>query len=147
MAEFMTDGVFLPAPNHSWQSVRGPPIYTAWKKTRPWSHRRGSITTFFRRRGRCPNYTAWNQDCSLEWDEWLMVDALVSPSHCVLEVGARFGTTSCMLSRATNNSGKVIAVEPDRDVHTHLQSNRARHCCNFHVDLLRTGSIPIIWSL
>ena len=54
--------------------------------------------------------------CGIEWDEWVLVEALVSPSHTVLELGARFGTTSCALARATGNSGRVVAVEPDASV-------------------------------
>ena len=33
--------------------------------------------------------------CGLEHDEWAMVSALVRPHDTVLELGARYGTTSC----------------------------------------------------
>jgi hypothetical protein len=43
--------------------------------------------------------------CFIEHDEWMVVDAAVRPEHTVLEFGARYGTTSCRLARATNSSG------------------------------------------
>ena len=55
--------------------------------------------------------------CGMEWDEWQLVNALVRPEDTVLELGARFGTTSCVLSKLTGNAGRVVAVEPDRSVH------------------------------
>lgn len=63
-----------------------------------------------------------------------MVSALVTPAHTVIEMGARFGTTSCMLAAMTNNSGRVISVEPeDGQVLAHLLDNREAHCCAFHI--------------
>jgi len=55
--------------------------------------------------------------CGIELDEWIMVDALVTPKHSVIEFGARFGTTSCRLARATRNSGarQRGATLPDPD--------------------------------
>ena len=71
--------------------------------------------------------------CGMEWDEWIMVDALVRPRHTVIEFGGRFGTTSCRLARATANSGAVAVVEPDSSVHKTLLHNRDAHRCSFHV--------------
>ena len=55
------------------------------------------------------------------------------PSHTVLELGARHGTTSCRLARATNNTGNVVSVDPDASTTQSLLRNRDRHSCNFHV--------------
>ena len=74
-------------------------------------------------------------ECGIEWVQWLMADALVRPGDTVLELGARFGTTSCALAAATNNSGRVISVEPDAAVHAALLANRAAHRCRFHAVL------------
>lgn len=82
-------------------------------------------------------------ECGIEWAEWIMVDALVAPTDTVLEVGARFGTTSCALARATNNSGRVVSVEPDTKVHEYLLSNRLSHNCNFHAVLGVVSSVPM----
>ena len=43
----------------------------------------------------------------------MLIDALVPPDAVVLEVGARYGTTACMLALKTNNSGNVVSVDPD----------------------------------
>ncbi len=82
--------------------------------------------------------------CNIEWDEWVMVRALVTPEHTVLEVGARFGTTSCMLAAATNNTGRVISVEPDYKVHRYLLANRDAHCCAFHVVQGTVATRPLV---
>ena len=73
--------------------------------------------------------------CGIEIDEWVMVDALISPSHSVIEFGARFGTTSCRLAHATKNSGNVVSVDPDRSAHKFLLENRELNRCNFHAVL------------
>ena len=71
--------------------------------------------------------------CQVERDEWLLAAAFIRPGDTVLELGARWGTTSCALARMTNNSGSVVAVEPDQSVHRALLVNR--HVCrgNFHI--------------
>ena len=71
--------------------------------------------------------------CGIEWDEWTMVHALVTDSDAVLELGGRFGTTSCALAAATGNSGRVVAVEPDERAWPYLMRNRHEHQCAFGV--------------
>ena len=71
--------------------------------------------------------------CSLEWNEWTLARALLSPSHTILELGARYGTTSCVLSQITRNSGRVIAIEPDPSVSQALAFNRIQHNCSFQL--------------
>ena len=44
------------------------------------------------------------------------VRQLVLPSDGVLEVGSRYGTTSCEVAVMQNNSGNLVAVEPDHRV-------------------------------
>ena len=51
--------------------------------------------------------------CGMEFDEWQLVRGLVRPANAVLELGGRFGTTSCVLAQQTGNSGRVVTVEPD----------------------------------
>ena len=84
--------------------------------------------------------------CGMEWDEWNLVRALVRPHNVVLELGGRFGTTSCVLSEATGNAGSVVAVEPDPKAHRQLLHNRERHNCSFHVFRGTVGSVPIALS-
>ena len=91
----------------------------------------------------CPSWRGVGPHCGIEWDEWMMIDALITPRHTVLELGGRFGTSSCRLARATNNSGQVVTVEPDERVQSALLLNRDVHRCNFHVIKGTVSDMPL----
>ena len=74
-------------------------------------------------------------NCRLEWDEWMLVNALIHEGDVVMEYGARYGTTSCVISRAVGKSGHVVSIEVDPDVHGYLLLNRELHKCNYHAVL------------
>lgn len=78
-----------------------------------------------------------------EFDEWMLVNAFVQEGDVVIEFGARFGTTSCILSRNVGNAGHVISVEPDIAVHGYLLRNQHRHRCNFHSVLGTVSKKPL----
>ena len=81
-------------------------------------------------KGRCSfEGTTW---CGMEWDVWVVARALLSPHHRVLELGARYGTTSCVLANLTGNRGRVVSAEPDPRVHNLLLHNRKVNSCSFH---------------
>jgi FkbM family methyltransferase len=84
-----------------------------------------------------------NCQCAIEHDEWMPVDALVRPDDVVIEWGARHGTTSCRLARATNNTGNVISVEPDARVYANILQNRQAHHCNFHLVRGTVSDVPL----
>lgn len=67
----------------------------------------------------------------MEAVEHALVQQFIHPNDAVLELGARFGTTSCMISYQLRNSGKLISVEPDQSVWNLIDENRRRHRCNF----------------
>ena len=71
---------------------------------------------------------AW---CRVELTTQRMVREFLQPDDVVLETGARYGTTSCAISMALNNSGHHIAVEPDESVWSSLVQNRHDHNCDF----------------
>merc|ERR550514_1223819 len=48
--------------------------------------------------------------------EHSMVLRYVKPNASVLEIGTRYGTSTCVLSRILQNSGKQVGVEADEDV-------------------------------
>ena len=52
----------------------------------------------------------------MERDTHQAVRKLIQPSDTVLEVGSRYGTTTCEVAVRQNNSGRLIAVEPDHRV-------------------------------
>lgn len=81
--------------------------------------------------------------CKIEWDEWMLVNAFVKPGDVVIEFGARFGTTSCILSRNVGTEGHVISVEPDINVHGYLLRNGHDHQCNYHAVLGTVSNSPL----
>ena len=70
----------------------------------------------------------------------------MTKENAVLELGGRFGTTSCVLAQSTGNSGAVVAVEPDPSVHAQLLRNRDAHNCSFHILRGVVGDTPIALS-
>ena len=54
--------------------------------------------------------------CSVEWDMHLLVRKFINPTDTVMEFGGRYGTTTCAVADIQNNSGALIAVEPDPKV-------------------------------
>ena len=108
---------FVPAPRFAPGSARVPIEFT---------ERRGN------KNGRCSTFRG-SHACRIEHDEWVMSTAFITPEHTILELGARYGTTSCVLAQLTNNSGNVVSVEPDPTVHDDLLYNRDAHRCNVHV--------------
>lgn len=68
--------------------------------------------------------------CVIEHPEHLLVQRHVDPNSTgVLELGGRYGTTTCELARKLRNSGKVVAVEPDSSVWSLWQGNMESHHC------------------
>jgi FkbM family methyltransferase len=70
-------------------------------------------------------------DCPLEIIEHRLVSEFVEPSDVVLELGGRFGTTSCQIAHKQQNSGKLVVVEPDENVEFILKYNQFIHSCSF----------------
>jgi FkbM family methyltransferase len=108
------------APPYS--EVGAPPGAVNYSWVRWWSVRNGPCVTF-----------AVANPCGIEGDMWTMVRALLDPNLAVLELGARYGTTSCVLAAQTRNSGRVVSVEPDPRAHVVLQENLHRHSCSVGV--------------
>lgn len=69
--------------------------------------------------------------CPMENIEHNLVREYLRDTDVVLELGARFGTTSCAIAAKQRNSGKLVSVEPDSTVWNLLAFNRQIHTCNF----------------
>ena len=66
----------------------------------------------------CPyfNEQYTHVDCAISGEIQVLALDLIKPSDVVLEIGSRYGTVSCAVALAQNNSGRLIAVEADPDV-------------------------------
>ena len=51
----------------------------------------------------------------------------------VLELGARFGSVSCVANQNLNNKKNQVVVEPDERVWDALEKNKERNNCDFHI--------------
>lgn len=104
-----------------------------------------SAITTQRKRHPCVTFRGALQ-CGMEWDEWMLARALIDRESTVLELGARFGTTSCMLANLTGNSGRVFSAEPDESVHADLLHNLNAHHCNVHVLRGSVSTTPLAFG-
>jgi FkbM family methyltransferase len=57
----------------------------------------------------------------------------IKKNHRVLELGARFGTVSCIINKLLDDPTAHVAVEPDSNVIHALEINRDAHGCKFHI--------------
>ena len=71
--------------------------------------------------------------CDMEFIEHQLVAEFIPAHGKVLEVGARFGTTSCAIARKVFGRGSVVSIEPDERVWKYLDYNRRSHRCNFYI--------------
>ena len=88
----------------------------------------GLLLSGFRRRP-CEGAVAARGRCGIEGVEHVLARRHLRPEDAVLEAGARYGTTSCVVADVVRNSGRVVAVEPDDEVWTSLLENRHHHRC------------------
>ena len=82
--------------------------------------------------------------CLIERDMFSVAKELITPDDVVLEVGARYGTTTCAVARYQGNSGNLIAVEADPSVWRVLQYNLATHSCKAHLVLGVMGEKDLV---
>ncbi len=69
----------------------------------------------------------------LEIDEQKMANDYIEPNDIVLELGARYGTVSVVVSKIVENNGKLVAVEPDPSVQKALLDNKTKNNANFEI--------------
>lgn len=69
----------------------------------------------------------------VERKEQILAETYVLPTDCVLELGARYGTVSCVVNRILSCQTDQVVVEPDARVWYALEGNRERNQCDFHI--------------
>mmetsp|Transcript_19857 Transcript_19857/g.35746 ORF Transcript_19857/g.35746 Transcript_19857/m.35746 type:complete len:318 (+) Transcript_19857:57-1010(+) len=67
--------------------------------------------------------------CHMESPEHELVQKYILANATVLELGARYGTTTCEIAAAQGNSGNLVAVEPDPMVWDVWKKNVEAHGC------------------
>jgi FkbM family methyltransferase len=70
---------------------------------------------------------------SKEIDEQHMANEYIDPHDIVLELGARYGTVSVIISEIVKNKGKLVSVEPDPTVYKALLDNKNKNNANFEI--------------
>lgn len=69
----------------------------------------------------------------VERDEQDQARAFIPPDAVVLELGARYGTVSCIINKIISNPKNMVVVEPDPRVWGALESNMRLNDCDFHI--------------
>ena len=68
-----------------------------------------------------------------EKDEQDIAKAYIEPNNVVLELGARYGTVSCVINKLLNNKTNQVVIEPDEKIWDSLEKNKQNHNCEFHI--------------
>ncbi|AYV75159.1 MAG: putative methyltransferase [Terrestrivirus sp.] len=69
----------------------------------------------------------------MEAQEQELANTYVEENDVVLELGARYGTVSCTISKKLNNNKNLVVVEPDERVWDALEKNKNVNGCDFHI--------------
>jgi FkbM family methyltransferase len=69
----------------------------------------------------------------LEKDEQFLARTYVPKNATVLELGARYGTVSCVISEVLDDPTRHLAVEPDSSVIEALEKNKLANGGKFHI--------------
>lgn len=70
--------------------------------------------------------------CDIELIEHNLVKKYITEQSIVLEIGGRYGTTSCTIAKQLNNNGNLVVIEIDYRIWNFLEINRQKHFCNFY---------------
>jgi FkbM family methyltransferase len=68
-----------------------------------------------------------------ELKEQLLCYYFIEPNDVVLELGARFGTVSCIINKKLNNKNNQVSVEPDEEVWKILEQNIKNNDCKINI--------------
>ncbi len=62
-----------------------------------------------------------------------LANKYILPNDVVLELGARYGSVSCVINSKLLNKTNQVVVEPDSRVWHALQLNKVNNNCHFHI--------------
>jgi len=86
------------------------------------------------------------KDINNEWaerKEQLIAETFILPNSTVLELGARYGTVSCVINKRIKESSKQVSVEADERVLKALEKNKKRNKCEFHIVYGTVSNSPL----
>ena len=66
---------------------------------------------------------------SIEKEEQDLANQYILENDVVLELGARYGSVSCVINSKLNNKYNQVVVEPDNRVWTSLENNKQQNNC------------------
>jgi FkbM family methyltransferase len=72
-------------------------------------------------------------DVNFEKEEQMLVRKYLPRNASVLELGARYGTVSCVIGEVLDDPTRHVAVDPDSSIISALEQNRAANRGNFHI--------------
>lgn len=68
-----------------------------------------------------------------EYPEQCLANTFIETDACVLELGARYGSVSCVINKKLQNKTKQVSVEPDKTVWEALDKNIQNNRCSVNV--------------
>ena len=75
--------------------------------------------------------------------EQSQADEYITEDCTVLELGARYGTVSCVINKKLKNPMNQVSVEPDTRVWACLEKNMYTNGCNFHLIKGVISKVPL----
>ena len=69
----------------------------------------------------------------IEKPEQDLANYFIKENDIVLELGARYGSVSCVINSKLNNKNNQVVVEPDDRVWDALEKNKKRNNCEFNI--------------
>jgi FkbM family methyltransferase len=68
-----------------------------------------------------------------EKDEQVLANRFIEADDIVLELGARYGSVSCVINSKLSCKTNQVSVEPDKTVWAALERNKTQNNCEFHI--------------
>jgi len=68
-----------------------------------------------------------------EYNEQLLANKYIEKDDVVLELGARYGSVSCVINSKLSNKHNQVVIEPDSRVWNALEFNKVTNNCSFYI--------------